>query len=73
MDPVNPGVLVLLRRAPGQTIAEVYNVTPQVQSLPRWVIPVTDDAWDALSDESPLTDVDLTLEPYQARWFVQQA
>jgi len=73
MDPVNPGVLVLLRRAPTQTLAEVYNFTPQPQTLPRWVIPVADGAWDALNDERPLTSADLSLQPYHARWFVQQA
>ncbi|HYP43728.1 MAG TPA: amylosucrase [Propionibacteriaceae bacterium] len=72
MDPVNPGVLVLLRRAPTQTLVQVYNMTPDVQVLPRWVMPVS-QAWDALSEESPLTDADLTLEPYQSRWFVEQA
>ncbi|GAA1833973.1 amylosucrase [Microlunatus capsulatus] len=70
-DPVNPGVLVLVRRAPTQTMVGVYNVTGQVQSLPRWVVPVGSWAWDALTEETPLTDGPLVLEPYQARWFVQ--
>ncbi|HEX8508744.1 MAG TPA: amylosucrase [Propionibacteriaceae bacterium] len=73
MDPVNPAVLVMLRRAPTQTIVEVFNVTPVPQTLPRWVLPVTDDAWDALTDETPLTHADVRVQPYQARWFVQQA
>jgi len=70
MDPVNPAVLVLLRRAPTQTMVGVYNVTADQQTLPRWVIPVANAAWDALTDTTPLTDGELTVEPYQARWFV---
>jgi amylosucrase len=73
VDPVNPGVLVFLRRVPGQTMVGVYNMTPDEQSLPRWVIPVGNWAWDALTEESPLTDGPLRLAAYQARWFVQQA
>ena len=71
MDPVNPGVLVFLRRHPNQTVVGVYNVTPDRQSLPRWVVPLGNGAWDALTDEAPLTDADLRVEPYQARWFVE--
>ena len=71
MDPVNPGVLVFLRRHPNQTVVGVYNVTPDRQSLPRWVVPLGNRAWDALTDEAPLTDADLRVEPYQARWFVE--
>ena len=70
-DPVNPAVLVLVRRAPTQTLVEVFNVTPDTQSLPRWVIPLGNAAWDALTEDTPLTDGDLILAPYQARWFVQ--
>jgi amylosucrase len=42
------------------------------QSLPRWVIPAGNWAWDALTEETPLGDGPLRLTPYQARWFVQQ-
>ena len=73
VDPVNPGVLVFLRHFPGQTMVGVYNMTPTDQSLPRWVIPVGNWAWDALTEETPLTDGQLRLTAYQARWFVQQA
>ncbi len=72
MDPVNPAVLVLVRRAPTQTLIGVYNVTPDQQRLPRWVVPVANSAWDALTEDTPLTDGELAVEPYQARWFVQQ-
>jgi amylosucrase len=72
MDPVNPGVLVFLRRAPTQTLVGVYNVTPDTQSLPRWVVAVDNTAWDALTEDTPLTDGPLRLAPYQARWLVQQ-
>lgn len=72
LDPVNPAVLVLLRRFSTQTMAAVYNVTAESQKLPRWVIPLGNWAWDALTDETPLTDKPLTLDGYQARWFVQQ-
>ena len=72
VDPVNPGVLVFLRHFPSQTMVGVYNMTPDDQSLPRWVIPVGNWAWDALTEETPLTDGPLRLTPYQARWFVQQ-
>ena len=72
MDPVNSGVLVFLRRAPTQTIVGVYNVTPDPQTLPRWVIALNSQAWDALTEDTPLSDADLKVEPYQARWFVQQ-
>ena len=51
----------------------VYNMTPVDQSLQRWVIPVGNWAWDALTEETPLGDGPLRLTPYQARWFVQQA
>jgi amylosucrase len=73
MDPVNPSVLVFLRRHPVQTMVGIYNVTNDRQVLPRWVIPVGNWAWDALTEQTPLTDGSLTLEGYQARWFVQQA
>jgi amylosucrase len=72
LDPVNPAVLVLLRRFSTQTMAAVYNVTAESQKLPRWVIPLGNWAWDALTEEAPLTDKPLTLDAYQARWFVQQ-
>ncbi|MCW2810517.1 MAG: ams [Friedmanniella sp.] len=73
IDPVNPAVLVLLRRSATQTMVGVYNVTPEVQSLPRWVVPLGNWAWDALTEETPLGDGPLRVEPYQVRWFVQEA
>ena len=73
LDPVNPAVLVFIRRFPTQTMVGLYNVTPDAQTLPRWVIPVGNWAWDALTEETPLTDGPLSLEGYQVRWFVQQA
>jgi amylosucrase len=72
MDPVNPAVLVFLRRATTQTMVGIYNVTSEPQSLPRWVVPLGNEAFDALTDASPLTDQALAVEPYQARWLVQQ-
>lgn len=72
LDPVNPAVLVIVRRYPTQTMVGVYNVTAEEQSLPRWVLPVGNWAWDALTEQTPLTDGPLTVQPYQARWFVQQ-
>ena len=73
LDPVNPAVLVFLRRFPSQTMVGVYNVTPDPQTLPRWVIPLGNWAWDALTDETPLTDGPLRAGAgYQVRWFVQQ-
>src|SRR5215213_7523473 len=71
-DPVNPTVLVFIRRHQMQTMVGVYNVTAEVQTLPRWVIPLGNWAWDALTEETPLTDADLRVQGYQARWFVQQ-
>jgi amylosucrase len=71
-DPVNPAVLVFLRRHQSQTMVAVYNVTAEAQVLPRWVLPVGNWAWDALTEETPLTDGDLRLDAFQARWFVQQ-
>ena len=71
VDPVNPALLVLVRHAPSQTMVGVYNVTDEVQSLPRWVIPVGNWAWDALTEDTPLTDGPLSVEGYQVRWFVQ--
>ena len=50
----------------------VYNMTTDPQKLPRWVVPLGNWAWDALTEETPLTDGPLTLEGYQVRWFVQQ-
>jgi amylosucrase len=72
LDPVNPSVLVLLRRFQTQTMVGVYNMTTESQKLPRWVIPLGNWAWDALTEETPLTDGPLTLDGYQVRWFVQQ-
>jgi amylosucrase len=71
-DPVNPAVLVFVRRAPTQTLVEVFNMTPAEQSVPRWVLPVGNWAWDALTEETPLTDGPLRLTGYQTRWFVAQ-
>jgi len=72
LDPVNPAVLVFLRRFSSQTMVGVYNMTTESQKLPRWVVPLGNWAWDALTDETPLTDGPLTLDGYQVRWFVQQ-
>ncbi|HET9649469.1 MAG TPA: amylosucrase [Microlunatus sp.] len=72
VDPVNPAVLVLIRQHPVQTMVGVYNLSTEQQELPRWVIPIGNWAWDALTDEAPLTDGPLSLAPYQVRWFVQQ-
>jgi amylosucrase len=72
LDPVNPAVLVFLRRFPSQTMVGVYNMTTESQKVPRWVIPLGNWAWDALTEETPLTDGPLTLDGYQVRWFVQQ-
>jgi hypothetical protein len=36
LDPVNPAVLVLLRRFQTQTMVGVYNMTTESQKLPRW-------------------------------------
>ena len=72
VDPVNPAVLVFLRHVPGETMVGVYNMTQEDQSLPRWVVPVGNWAWDALTEETPLTDGPLQLTGYQTRWFVTQ-
>ena len=56
MDPVNPAVLVLQRRASTQTLVGLYNMTPDVQKLPRWVVSLGNWSRDALTDETPLTD-----------------
>ena len=73
MDPVNPGVLVFLRRSATQTMVGLYNMTPEVQKLPRWVVSLGNWAQDALTDERPLSDAEIVLQPYQARWLVQPA
>ena len=73
MDPVNPAVLVFQRRAATQSMVGLYNVTPDRQLLPRWVVSLGNWAQDALNDESPLSDGDIVLQPYQARWLVQSA
>jgi amylosucrase len=72
LDPVNPAVLVFVRRCTTQTMVGVFNMSTAPQVLPRWVIPLGNWAWDALTEETPLTDGGLQLEPYQVRWFVQQ-
>ena len=72
LDPVNSAVLVWVRNSPTQTLVAVHNMTPDRQILPRWVLPVGNWAWDALTEETPLTDGSLTLTGYQVRWFVQQ-
>ena len=73
MDPVNPAVLVFLRRAATQTMVGLYNVKPEPQRLPRWVVSLGNWATDALTGEQPLTDREIILGPYQARWLVQPA
>jgi len=73
MDPVNPAVLVFQRRAATQNMVGIYNVTPEPQRLPRWVVSLGNWAVDALTGESPLTDREIILKPYQARWLVQPA
>ncbi|HEU4547195.1 MAG TPA: alpha-amylase family glycosyl hydrolase, partial [Microlunatus sp.] len=73
MDPVNAAVLVLQRRASTQTMVGLYNMTPDVQKLPRWVVSLGNWSRDALTDETPLTDGEIVLQPYQARWLVQSA
>lgn len=73
MDPVNPAVLVFQRRAATQMMVGLYNVTPEPQRLPRWVVSLGNWASDALTGEHPLTDREIVLEPYQARWLVQPA
>ena len=72
VDPVNPAVLVFVRHVPGQTMVGVYNVTADAQSLPRWVVPIGNWAWDALTEQTPLTDGPVKLTGYQTRWFVAQ-
>jgi amylosucrase len=72
VDPVNPAVLVFIRRHPVQTMVGIYNVTADRQELARWVLPVGNWAWDALTEDTPLTDGPLWLEGYQTRWLVQQ-
>jgi amylosucrase len=72
LDPVNPAVLVCLRHAPTQTMVAVHNMTAEPQTLPRWVVPVGNWAWDALTEETPLSDGPLHLGPYEVRWFVAQ-
>lgn len=72
VDPVNPAVLVYLRRHPVQTFVGVVNLTNEDQELPRWVLPVGNWAWDALTEETPLTDGPVRLDGYRTRWFVQQ-
>jgi amylosucrase len=71
VDPVNPAVLVFIRRHPVQTMVGVYNMTADPQELARWVLPVGNWAWDALTEDTPLSDGPLWLEGYQTRWFVQ--
>ena len=71
LDPVNPAVLVMVRRGPTQTMVGVCNVTAEHQTLPRWVLPIGNWAWDALTEETPLTDGPLAVDAYQVRWFVQ--
>jgi amylosucrase len=71
MDPVNPGVLVLQRRGSTQTMVGLYNMTPEVQKLPRWVVALGNWCRDALTEETPLDDGEIELEPYQTRWLVQ--
>jgi amylosucrase len=72
LDPVNPAVLVFQRRYQTQTMIGVYNMRTEPQKLPRWVIPLGNWAWDALTEETPLTNGPLTLDGYQVRWLVQQ-
>jgi amylosucrase len=64
-------VLVLQRRGSTQTMVGLYNMTPEVQKLPRWVVALGNWCRDALTEETPLDDGEIELEPYQTRWLVQ--
>ena len=73
VDPVNPGVLVFLRRFPSQTMVGVYNITPDSPDPAAVGDPGGQLGLGRADRETPLTDGPLRLERYQARWFVQQA
>jgi amylosucrase len=73
MDPVNPAVLVFVRHFPTQTLVGLYNVSPDEQELPRWVVALGNWARDALTDTTPLTDGPIRLDGYQTMWLVQAA
>ncbi len=73
MDPVNPAVLVFVRNFPTQTLVGLYNLSPDEQSLPRWVVSLGNWAREALTDTTPLGDGPIKLRGYQAMWLVQAA
>ena len=69
LDPVNPAVFAFVRRAPGQTLVALHNVSEHPQVWPRWAVPLEGPLQEALTGS--VVGEDLVLEPYGALWLVQ--
>ena len=66
LDPVNPSVLAFVRRAPGQTVVALHNVSPEPQLWPRGEVPLPDPLTDALTGST----AGLVLPAYGCLWLV---
>ena len=70
LDPVNPAVLAWERRALGQCVVALHNVSEHPQVWPRWAVPLDGRLTDALTGATYDADEPLVLEAYEVRWLV---
>ena len=73
MDPVNPAVLVFVRRFPTQTLVGVYNVTPEAADAAALGDLAGQLGHRRAQRRQPADRRRMILEAYQARWLVQAA
>ena len=72
LDPVNPAVFAFARRAPGQTLVALHNLSEREQEWPVSAVPLEGALVDVLTGEPPQARGGvLVLGPYAACWLVQ--
>jgi amylosucrase len=71
LDPADPGVLGVARRAPGSTLVALHNLTDTPRVWPAAAVPLDGALLDVLTGRPPeaVRGV-LRLEPYEALWLV---
>jgi amylosucrase len=71
LEPADPGVFGFLRRASGQTLVALHNMTDTVREWPHSAVPLDGALLDVLAGAPPeaLGGL-LRLEPYAALWLV---
>jgi len=78
LDPVNSGVLAVVRRCPDQTLVALHNVTDREQEWPREAMPLGGPLADALAPLAPRVpavglpqpDGLIRLPPYAVCWLL---